>query len=66
MTGWDWNRIGSLLDNADNVLQCAKRVHQDGTVAEHEGPLLLKYCEDATRDLEVIKALLKRERLRKA
>ena len=36
MTKWDWDRIGSLVDNVDNLIQSARSLHQQGTVADHD------------------------------
>ncbi len=62
MTKWDWDRIGSLVDNVDNLIQSARSLHQQGTVADHDTDGLFSFVCSLEREVATIKSLLKRER----
>lgn len=66
MTGWDWSRILSLLEQVDADIKHMRHIHERGQLEGLKDSDLLGKTFNAERALKAIKALLKRERSSKA
>lgn len=66
MTSWDYGRVRSLADSIVLALEGVQRLHSEAEPQAAPWDEIASLVNQADRDLATIKALLKRERSKRA